>query len=124
MENKFMNEEQKEIVETERLFVTIKKMSPSTLVGVGLIILFFIFCFIVDLAIRWWIMVPIAAISVYLLYNNQKKTVGLERKFCIYGIWIIISLFILRDIVMSYKMASLIDSFRATAKDFQNIFKY
>ncbi len=119
-----MNEEQKEIVETERLFVTIKKMSPSTLVGVGLIILFFIFCFIADLAIRWWIMVPIAAISVYLLYNNQKKTVGLERKFCIYGIWIIISLFILRDIVMSYKMASLIDSFRATAKDFQNIFKY
>jgi hypothetical protein len=119
-----MNEEQKEVVKTEKLFDTIKKMSPSTLVGIGLIMLFFIFCFIVDLVIRWWIMVPVAAVSVYLLYNNQKKTVGLERKFCIYGIWIIIALFIFRDIVISHKMASLIDGLRSTAKDFQNMFNY
>lgn len=119
-----MNEDQKNIVEPDKLFDTIKKMSPTTLVGVGLVILFFIFCFIVDLVIRWWIMVPIAAISIYLLYNNQKKTAGLEKKFCIYGIYIIIGLFILRDIVMSYKMASLIDSLRETAQGLQNMFKY
>ena len=80
-----MDEDQKTVTESEKLFEKIKKMAPSTLIGLSLIIIFFLFCFIMDIVIRWWVMIPIAGISIYLLYNNLNKTTGLEKKFCIYG---------------------------------------
>lgn len=110
-------------VSKEDLIGTIKKFHLLTFGGVGLILVFIIFCFITDLAIRWWLMVPIAIGSATLLFKRKKEASGLEKQVCIYGIWTIIGVFILRDIVMAHKVASLIDDFSDSAREFQNMFK-
>ena len=112
-----------QLVSKEDLIGNIKKFHPLTFVGVGLIFVFVIFCFITDLAIRWWLMVPIAIGSAALLFKRKKEASGLEKQVCFYGIWTIIGVFILRDIVMAHKVASLIDGLRGAAQEFQNMFR-
>jgi hypothetical protein len=57
-------------------------------------------------------MLPTACVSIYCLYYSYGKTSGLERKYCIIGIWIMILLYIIRDSVMSHEISALVDELR------------
>jgi hypothetical protein len=100
----------------------VKGFNPLTLVGAGLIIVFLVFCFISTLAVRWWLMVPIALASFVLLSKSKGAAAGLEKNVCVYGIWAIIALFILRDIYMAHSLAALLDTFSGATKGLENIF--
>jgi hypothetical protein len=86
-----------------------KKFQILTLLGLGLGILFIIFLFFIDLYVRWWLMLPLGAVSIYLLYRQQQKTTGLEKKLCVYGFWVMIALVLLRDLLISSKMSDIVD---------------
>lgn len=101
---------------------SIKKFHVLTFVGLGLLLLFIIFCFITSVAVRWWIMVPIAVAGVTVLYTRMKQASGLEKKVCVFAIWGMVAVFVLRDIVMSYRIASLIDGMQDMADQFRNAF--
>jgi len=96
----------------EDLINKVRKFDPLTFVGVGLIFIFLIFCFIYNLTVRWWLMVPIAIASVVLLNKRKNESSGIEKQVCIYGKWVIIGIFIIRDIVISHKIAAILDFFQ------------
>lgn len=110
-------------VSKEDLIGNIQKFHLLTFVGLGLILVFIIFCFITYLAIQWWLMVPIAIGSAVLLFKRKKEASGLEKQVCTYGIWTIIGVFILRDIVMAHQFVSLIDGLSGAARELQNMFE-
>ena len=96
----------------------IKNFHHFTLLGVGLSFIFLVFCFIVSLSVRWYVMIPIAIGSFYLLFSRKDNNAGLQKKVCTYGLWVIIGLFIIRDIDMSNKLVGIIDA----ARNFKNLF--
>jgi len=125
-----MNEKQTETsnntssyVNKEDFIGTIKGFHYLTFLGIALIFVFIIFCFITDIAVRWWVMVPIFIGSVAALFKRKNQSSGLEKQVCNYGIWVIIVVFIIRDIVMAHKIAYMMDSIRNAVGEFQNIFK-
>ena len=102
----------------EDLFNDIKNFHHFTFLGVGLAFIFLVLCFIVTLSVRWYLMIPIAIGSFYLLFSRKDNSAGLEKKVCTYGLWVITGLFIIRDIDMSNKVGGIIDA----ARSFQNLF--
>ena len=96
-----------------------KSFHLHTHLGLGLCILFLICCFIVTIAIKWFLMVPFAIGSGYLLYSRKDHSTGLEKDVCTYGFWGITALFIIRDINMSSKLAELVNA----AQQLQGFFK-
>ena len=62
-----------------------KSFHLHTHLGLGLCILFLICCFIVTIAIKWFLMVPFAIGSGYLLYSRKDHSTGLEKDVCTYG---------------------------------------
>jgi len=105
--------------DNEDLINDIKNFHLHTLLGAGLSIIFLVFCFIITLAVRWYLMIPIAIGSAYLLFSRKDNSTGLEKKVCTYGLWVIIGLFIVRDIYMSNKLALIVNA----ASEFQNFFQ-
>jgi len=101
---------------------SIKKFHMLTFVGLGLLLLFIIFCFITTVAVRWWLMIPIAVAGVIVLYTRMKQASGLEKKVCLFAVWGMVTVFVLRDIVMSYRVASLLDGMQDLADQFRNAF--
>jgi hypothetical protein len=78
-----------------------ESFSPMTLVACGLGFLFVIFLFFEATTIRWWIMLPLALVS-FILFNIQRgQTEGAEKAVCGWGYWLIIVLFLLRDMCLS-----------------------
>lgn len=75
--------------------------SPMTKIAGLLGLLFVVFLFFQATTIRWWIMVPLAVVSVILFHIQRGQTEGLEKKFCNWGYWIVIVAFILRDLCLS-----------------------
>jgi len=110
-------------VNKENFIGAIRKFHYLTFVGLGLIFVFIIFCFITDIVVRWWLMVPIFIGSVAVLLKRKNQSLGLEKKVCIYGIWVIIVIFIIRDILISHKIAILLDGFRNATGELQKIFE-
>ncbi len=96
----------------EELINNAKKFHPLTFAGLGLILVFTIFCFLEGLTIRWWLMVPIAIGSGYLLYKRHQESTGLEKQVCFYGLWTMAVIFILRDIAIVHMIASFVDGFK------------
>lgn len=87
----------------------IRSVPLATLVGFALIALFLFFCRIDNYAVRWRIMLPIAAASGGLLYWRYKRAPIVESRVCAAGLCILVALFLLRDVGMSKKLAELLD---------------
>lgn len=98
-----------EIPPKKTIWNTLKIISPATYFGLVLVVLFLIFCKIDDYAVRWQIMLPLAAVAGGLLYWRRKYAPILESRICTVGLCILVALFLLRDIGMSNKLAELLD---------------
>ena len=77
-----------------------KAFSPLTFVGLVLLVLFLAFAF-TSISYLWWIMLPLAAGSVLALKHQSSAASGLEKQVCIIAFWVIIALFLVRDIDIS-----------------------
>ena len=113
-QTKTENQVQNKILE---LVEVVKKFNLLTQIGLGLTILFLIFCAIKTFAIRWWLMTPIAAAGVWLLNNQRNNTQDLENKVCVYSLIALIVLFVVRDCVMASYLSDIIDNISKMASE-------
>ncbi|MBN1550633.1 hypothetical protein JW979_04150 [bacterium] len=91
----------------------IMQFNPLTFVAAGIAFLFFIMVFIPPITIRWWIMLPFAAASIILFHMRKKDASGLELTVSRVGFWFVIVMFLIRDMWLSSKVASIADGFNA-----------
>lgn len=87
----------------------IRALPLATIAGFVLIGLFLYFCKIDNYAVRWRLMLPLAAVAGGLLFWRRQRGTGLESWICTSGLCILVALFLLRDIGMSNKLADLLD---------------
>lgn len=92
------------------VWTVLATFSPATYLGWILLILFLVFCQIDAYAVRWWLMLPLAAIGCALLLWRRKRAAGLEARLCTLGFGLLFALFLLRDIGLSRKLADLLDT--------------
>ncbi|HAL92671.1 MAG TPA: hypothetical protein DCM68_06570 [Verrucomicrobia bacterium] len=88
----------------------LKAFSPATGLGFVLLVLFLVFCNIDTTAVRWWLMLPLAAAGCALLLWRRKRAAGIEARLCAIGIGLFLALVVLRDIGLSRKLAELLDT--------------
>lgn len=86
-----------------------KGYSPLTFTCIGLVIMFLLFCLINIIAVRWWIMTPMAIAGIIIAYRQKSKASGTEKLVCTAAVWTLLSLFIVRDIVMASNLAGYLD---------------
>ena len=98
-----------EIPPQKTIWNTLKAISPATYIGLVLVVLFLVFCKIDDYAVRWRIMLPLAAAAGGLLYWRRKRGALLEARICTVSLCLLVGLFLLRDIGMSKRLAELLD---------------
>ena len=91
------------------LWSKIQSLPLVTLAGLALVVLFLIFCKIDDYAVRWRIMLPLAAVASGILLWRRKRAPTLESRICTAGLCLLVALFLLRDIGLSNKLAELLD---------------
>lgn len=87
----------------------LKSFSPATGIGFALLVLFLVFCNIDAYAVRWWLMLPLAAAGSGLLFWRRQRAQGVEARLCAIGIGLFLALVVLRDIGLSRKLAGLLD---------------
>jgi len=75
--------------------------SPMTWAAVALGALFVLFLFFEAATIRWWLMLPVAGVSLYLFHVQRGQTSGAEQKVCCGRSWMGIAALILRDMCLS-----------------------
>jgi len=75
--------------------------STMTKIACCLGLLFVIFMFIESLTIRWWVMLPIAIVSLYLFHVQRGQTSGCEKSVNCWGFWLMIAALVLRDMCLS-----------------------
>ena len=80
--------------------------SPMTWIACALGALFVIFMFFEATTIRWWIMLPIAIISLYLFHVQRGQTSGCEKSTCCWGFWLVIAALLLRDMCLSGQLVA------------------
>ena len=80
--------------------------APMTWIAVALGALFVLFMFFEAVTIRWWIMLPVAAVSLYLFGVQRGQTSGREKCVCSWGFWLVIAALILRDMCLSGQLVA------------------
>ena len=105
------------------LMETIKAFNLTTFAGMALLLLFGIFMLFTTLYVRWWLMIPLAAVGAWLLHNRRQDATGLEKQVCCYGFWLFLAFLLFRDIMLSHKMAGLIDNLKDMSSAFETMFK-
>ena len=80
--------------------------SPMTWIACALGALFVIFMFFEATTIRWWIMLPIAIVSLYLFHVQRGQTSGCEKSTCCWGFWLVIAALLLRDMCLSGQLVA------------------
>ncbi len=104
MEEKPDSSQQTAINETaDKILANVKKFNMLSLVGLGLVVVFFVFMFIDGFNYRWLIMLPISGAAAFILYRQDSETQGFEKKICYYGLIVLAALFVMRDISMASK---------------------
>ena len=99
-----------EIAPKKPLLDTLKTFSPATVLGLLALVLFAVFCNIDTTAVRWWLMLPLAAAGGGLLLWRRTRAAGLEARLCSLGCALLLALVVLRDIGLSRKLAGLLDT--------------
>ena len=92
------------------LLATLKTFSPATALGLLALVLFTVFCNIDTTAVRWWLMLPLAAAGGGLFFWRRTRATGLEARLCALGLALLLALVVLRDIGLSRKLAGLLDT--------------
>ena len=80
--------------------------APMTWAAVVLGALFVLFMFFEATTIRWWIMLPIAIVSLYLFHVQRGQTSGCEKHTCCWGFWLVIAAVLLRDMCLSGQLVA------------------
>ena len=80
--------------------------SPMTWIACALGALFVLFMFFEATTIRWWIMLPIALVSLYLFHVQRGQTSGCEKSTCCWGFWLVIAALVLRDMCLSGQLVA------------------
>lgn len=101
----------------------IRTLHPPTWTGLALGLLFLVFCFFDNTAVRWWLMLPLAGAGAGIFLRQMKAAAGFERKVCLWGFWIILGLFVLRDLRMSQRLADLYDRMAEMNKSMGDAYK-
>lgn len=91
------------------VWTVLRSVSLATYLGWILLILFFVFCRIDAYAIRWWLMLPLAAVGGGLFLWRRKRAPVAEARFCTLGLCLLLALVVLRDVGLSRKLAELFD---------------
>lgn len=83
---------------------TVGAFHVPTFVGLGLTLLFLV-CFLVPaLNLFWWLVLPAAIAAAALLYKQARGTEGAESKTAWAVLWILLGLFVLRDLVLAREL--------------------
>lgn len=69
--------------------------------------LFLVCMFFETTTIRWWLMLPLAGLSLWLFVIQRGQTEGIEQTVCRWGVWIVVIAAILRDMCLSGQLVSL-----------------
>ena len=88
----------------------LKAFSPATGVAFACLLAFLVCCQIDAYAVRWWLMLPLAAIGGTLFFRRRRRAAGAEAKICTAGLVLLLALVVLRDIGLSRKLAGLFDT--------------
>ena len=75
--------------------------------------LFILFLFMEATTIRWWVMLPLAAISFGLFFIQRGQTTGIEQKYCRWSLWIVVIAALLRDMCLSGQLVAALERMRA-----------
>jgi len=101
----------------------IKSISPVTIVGLALILVFLYYLSVDTYVIRWQLMIPLAAAGCGLFLIQRRRTTGAESRICLVGFWLMLVLFLVRDIALSKELANLFDTvnhYKGQAGEFNN----
>ncbi len=105
----------------------IRSIRPLTWSGLVLALAFFICMFIDTVNIRWWVMLPLGAAGILLLWKQWKSTPedkDFELKVTFIGLIALIALVLLRDAWLSSSLADIYDKARETGgvlKEFEDL---
>lgn len=99
------------------------RFHPLTWAGLALVVLFLVLCGFDNTAIRWWLMLPLAGAGSAILLRQVRHAVGLERKVCLWGFWILLGLLVLRDLRMSQKLADLYDKMQEVSRNVNDAYR-
>lgn len=108
---------------TNEIITVVKNFSPATLIASGLATLFLLFCFVDDITVRWWIMIPIAIAGFVLSYKQKQNSQGTELLVCKVTFWAFIIMFLIRDAIMAHQIATLIDGFSEMRRGLEGMFE-
>ena len=81
--------------------------SLLTHAAVALGVLFIVLMFFETTTIRWWLMLPLAALSLWLFVIQRGQTDGLEQTVCRWGLWVVAIAAVVRDMCLSGQLVSL-----------------
>lgn len=82
----------------EKILDDVKGFELMSLVGLGIVVVFFLFMFFDVFNLKWWIMLPLAGAGGFLLYRQKSETKGFEKNMCFYGLVALIIFVVGRDI--------------------------
>ena len=102
-----------ENVPKKTVWSVIQSVSLATYLGWIALVLFLFFCRIDAYAIRWWLMLPLAAAAAGLFLWRRKRAPAAEARCCTLGLCLLLALVVLRDIGLSRKLAELFDKVAA-----------
>ena len=88
-------------------------VSLATYLGWIALVLFLFFCRIDAYAIRWWLMLPLAAAAAGLFLWRRKRAPAAEARCCTLGLCLLLALVVLRDVGLSRKLAELYDKMQS-----------
>ena len=98
----------------QKTFWTILKTIPwFTVLGVLATVAFLVLCQFDNTAIRWWLMLPLAAAGGALLFLRRKHAPVWESRICTLTLCILLALVVLRDIGLARKLAELYDKMQS-----------
>ena len=90
----------------------LKSVRPVTWIGLALALVFLVGLFVTTVSVRWWIMLPVGAAGLYILWKQRSTASdqkGYEAKLCLVAGVVLLGMLIWRDAWMSRAFARMHD---------------
>lgn len=107
----------------EKIIDDVKKFDLMSLIGLGIVVVYFLFMFFDVFNLKWWIMLPLAGAGVFLLYRQRTETRGFEKSMCFYGLIALIVFVVGRDINITNRLDTMIEQTAKVNEIQENILK-